>query len=189
MSHLFAPNDGQTQVASALEPLERAIRRLEEGLERCLSDTHDLLLRDGLIKRLVFAYEIGYKTLRHYLTHVAPEPALPSHFTFQDLIRAANEHELLLGTWPQWREYRKMRGMTSEAYSDAVSIAIISRIPKFLKEISYLMDRIRERLECTLPKTVDLHPDHWRIVRDALRRHVPTRKVMAFGSRVTRTAR
>lgn len=41
----------------------------------------------------------------------------------------------------------------------------------------------------TLPKTVDLQPDHWRIVRDALRRHVPTRKVLAFGSRVTRTAR
>ncbi len=36
---------------------------------------------------------------------------------------------------------------------------------------------------------VDLRPDHWAIVRDALRRHVPDRKVLAFGSRATWTAK
>ncbi|MYJ10544.1 MAG: DNA polymerase beta domain-containing protein region, partial [Gemmatimonadetes bacterium] len=32
-------------------------------------------------------------------------------------------------------------------------------------------------------------PDHWAIVRDALRRHVPDREVLAFGSRATWTAK
>ena len=36
---------------------------------------------------------------------------------------------------------------------------------------------------------VDLRPDHWAIVRDALRRHVPDREVLAFGSRATWTAK
>ena len=36
---------------------------------------------------------------------------------------------------------------------------------------------------------VDLRPDHWDIVRSALRRHVPDRKVLAFGSRAAWTAK
>lgn len=37
--------------------------------------------------------------------------------------------------------------------------------------------------------SVDLRPDHWRIVRDALLHHVPDREVIAFGSRATWTAK
>ncbi len=36
---------------------------------------------------------------------------------------------------------------------------------------------------------IDLRPDHWNIVRDILRRHVPDRKVLAFGSRTSWTAK
>lgn len=36
---------------------------------------------------------------------------------------------------------------------------------------------------------VDLRPDHWAIVREALRHHVPDREVLAFGSRATWTAK
>ena len=37
--------------------------------------------------------------------------------------------------------------------------------------------------------SVDLRPDHWAIVRCALRCHVPDREVLAFGSRATWTAK
>ena len=37
--------------------------------------------------------------------------------------------------------------------------------------------------------SVDLRPDHWAIVRRALRCHVPDREVLAFGSRATWTAK
>ena len=36
---------------------------------------------------------------------------------------------------------------------------------------------------------IDLRLDHWTIVCDILRRHIPDRKVLAFGSRATWTAR
>lgn len=36
---------------------------------------------------------------------------------------------------------------------------------------------------------VDLRPDHWAIVTSALRRHVPDREVLVFGSRATWTAK
>ena len=37
----------------------------------------------------------------------------------------------------------------------------------------------------TAMPNVDLRPDHWAIVRNALRRHVPDREVLVFGSRAT----
>ena len=43
-------------------------------------------------------------------------------------------------------------------------------------------------MSAALPN-VDLRPDHCAIVRDALRRHVPDREVLAFGSRATWTAK
>ena len=36
---------------------------------------------------------------------------------------------------------------------------------------------------------LDLRPDHRAIVREILQRHVPDRKVLAFGSRATWTAK
>ncbi len=41
----------------------------------------------------------------------------------------------------------------------------------------------------TIHPIVDLRPDHLEIVFDAIRRHIPDRKVLAFGSRATWTAR
>ena len=80
--------------------LERAIQRLEEGLERYRSDTSDLQIRDGLIQRFEFTYELGCKTLKRYLEYTAANPALFDQMTFQDHIRTANEQGLLLGSGP-----------------------------------------------------------------------------------------
>ena len=41
----------------------------------------------------------------------------------------------------------------------------------------------------TVLPIVDLRPDHWKIVLEALQRHVPDREVLAFGSRATWTAK
>lgn len=129
-----------------IEPLERAIERLEEGLERYRSDTTDLQIRDGLIQRFEFTYEQGCKTLKRYLEYTAATPTLIDEMTFQDQIRTANEQGLLLGAWPEWRDYRKMRGMTSHSYSEAIALDVVGHIPEFLEEVSFLRDRLRDHL-------------------------------------------
>lgn len=129
-----------------IEPLERAIERLEEGLERYRNDTSDLQIRDGLIQRFEFTYEQGCKTLKRYLEYTAPTPTLIDEMTFQDQIRTANEHGLLVGAWPEWRDYRKMRGMTSHSYSEAIALDVVAHIPDFLDEVSFLRDRLPDRL-------------------------------------------
>ena len=130
----------------SIRPLQQAIQRLKEGLKRYRSDTSDLQIRDGLIQRFEFTYELGYKTLKRYLEYTAPNPALFDEMTFQDQIRTANEQGLLLGAWPEWRGYRRMRGMTSHTYSEAIAAEVVAHIPEFLEEAAYLRDRLRDRL-------------------------------------------
>ena len=65
---------------------------------------------------------------------------------FQDLIRTANEHGLLLGEWVDWRGFREMRGKTSHTYEEDISLEVVESIPRFIEEAVYLRDRLRDAL-------------------------------------------
>ncbi len=54
--------------------LGNAVRRLREGLARYEREPTDEQVRDGLIQRFEFTYEIGHKMLRRYLKEVTPSP-------------------------------------------------------------------------------------------------------------------
>lgn len=127
-------------------PFERAIQRLEEGLARYRADTGDAQIRDGLVQRFEFTYELGHKVLKRYLEYASANPGQVDEMTFQDLIRSANEQGLLLGDWPDWRGFRDMRAKTSHTYNEDVAIEVVTGIPRFLEEAVYLRDTLRERL-------------------------------------------
>lgn len=86
--------------------LQKAIARLDAGLTRYRQDTHDEQIRDGLIQCFEFTYEISHETLKRFLKASSASPQEIDRMSFQDLIRTANEQDLLLGSWPAWRTYR-----------------------------------------------------------------------------------
>ncbi|MCY4165770.1 MAG: HI0074 family nucleotidyltransferase substrate-binding subunit [Gammaproteobacteria bacterium] len=137
---------GKDTAAPVTEPFERAIRRLEEGLARYREDTSDIQIRDGLIQRFEFTYELGHKVLKRYLEYVSASPEQFDEMTFQDLIRTANEQGLLLGDWSDWRRFREMRARTSHAYAEDAAILVVDAIPRFIEEAAYLRDKLRKRL-------------------------------------------
>ena len=47
-------------------PLERTIERLAEGLQLYAENNSDII-RDGLIQRFEFSYEISHKILKRFL--------------------------------------------------------------------------------------------------------------------------
>ena len=127
-------------------PLERAIQRLEEGLVRYRANTGDTQIRDGLVQRFEFTYELGHKVLKRYLEYASANPEQFDQMTFQDLIRTANEQGLLLGDWTDWRGFRDMRARTSHTYNEDVAVEVVEGIPRFVEEAVYLRDRLRSRL-------------------------------------------
>jgi nucleotidyltransferase substrate binding protein (TIGR01987 family) len=129
-----------------ISPLSSAIQRLDEGMVRYLADTSDTQIRDGLIQRFEFTYELSHKMLKRYLESASPSPGEFDGADFTYLIRSANEQGLLLGDWPKWKQYRDMRAKTSHTYDEDVALAVVAGIPAFQQEAHHLHDQISARL-------------------------------------------
>ncbi len=129
-----------------ISALENAITRLTEGLARYQRDTTDDQIRDGLIQRFEFTYELSHKMLKRYLEAAAPSPEVIDAMSFADLIRTGNEQGLLLGEWLNWKAYRDMRSKTSHTYDAAKALEVVAGIPAFLAEAVFLRDQLRRRL-------------------------------------------
>jgi nucleotidyltransferase substrate binding protein (TIGR01987 family) len=128
-----------------LTPLVNAHRRLSEGLQRYQKDTTDAQIRDGLIQRFEFTYEIAQKMLKRFLESSSASPSEYDTMPFADLIRSANEKGLLRGDWTSWKRFREMRAKTSHTYDEAVALQVVEGIPEFLAEAEILIDRMQRR--------------------------------------------
>ncbi len=128
------------------DALTKAVAALKEGLREHEQYPQLLTVRDGLIQRFEFTYEIAHKMLRRYLQSASPTPGQYDNMPFQDLIRSGNEAGLLLGDWPRWKGYRDMRAKTSHTYDEAIALEVVSDIPSFMEEALYLRDKLKQRI-------------------------------------------
>lgn len=124
-------------------PLTNAVARLGEGLMRYSADPSDTQIRDGLIQRFEFTYDLAHKLLRRALEAAAANPAEVDRMTFPALIRTASEQGLLAGDWTDWRTYREMRNITSHTYDEAKAVQVVAAIPAFLAEARALVERLQ----------------------------------------------
>lgn len=129
-----------------LSALSNAIGRLDAGLSRHLSEPFDSQLRDGLVQRFEFTYEISHKMIKRYLEMSSATPSEFDGMPFSDLIRTANEQGLLKGDWSAWRTYREMRGKTSHTYDEAIAVQVVKGIPAFLDEAKSLLQSLQEKI-------------------------------------------
>jgi nucleotidyltransferase substrate binding protein (TIGR01987 family) len=127
-------------------PLRKAIVRLDEGLQRYLSEPDDEQIRDGLIKRFEFTYDVAHKSLRKAMEAAASNPEEVDQMSFPTLIRTAWEQGLISGDWNSWQVYRKQRNITSHTYDEAKALEVAMAIPDFLDEANELLKRIEGRL-------------------------------------------
>jgi nucleotidyltransferase substrate binding protein (TIGR01987 family) len=126
--------------------LGNAVGRLREGLARYGREPADEQIRDGLIQRFEFTYELTHKMLRRYLKETAASPEDVQQMPFADLVRTANAQGLLRGDWPTWRRFREMRARTSHTYDAKVASQVASAIPGFLEEAEHFYAELQRRL-------------------------------------------
>lgn len=126
-----------------LGPLERAINRLNEGWSRYQQDISDTQIRDGLIQRFEFTYEISHKMLKRHLEATSANPAEFDDMSFQDLIRMGNERGLIPSSWPEWRNFRDMRAKTSHTYDEDIAVEVATCIPDFQREATFLLEKLQ----------------------------------------------
>lgn len=109
-------------------------------------DTSDTQIRDGLIQRLEFVFELSHKMIKRFLEQSSASSDQYDTMQFSDLIRSANEIGLLKSDWPAMRVYREMRNKTSHAYDEDIAREVVAGIPSFIAEAAFLRDRLKERL-------------------------------------------
>jgi nucleotidyltransferase substrate binding protein (TIGR01987 family) len=120
----------------------KAIRRLVEGYDRYLLDVSDTQIRDGLIQRFEFTYEISHKLIKRNLELTSPSPDIFDVMPFADLIRSANEKNWLKGNWSTWKVFREMRGKSSHTYDENIAVAVVKIIPEFILEAKALLHQL-----------------------------------------------
>ena len=127
-------------------PLRNAIGRLREGLARHQAEPADEQLRDGLIQRFEFTYELSHKMLRRYLQEVLPSAEDAARMTFAELVRTGNDRGLLRAEWPVWRHFRDIRTRTTHTYDAGTASEVVREIPPFLEEAEFLCGELEKRL-------------------------------------------
>lgn len=123
-------------------PLDRAVARLREGLARFAQDESDTQIRDGLIQRFEFTYDLSHKMLRRVIEAGAANPEDVDRMTFPTLIRTAAEQGLTGADWAQWRTWREMRNITSHTYHEGKARQVAAAIPAFLAQAEDLLARL-----------------------------------------------
>lgn len=128
-----------------LSTLHKALGRLDEGYQRYLLDVRDLQIRDGLIQRYEFTYEISHKMLKRHLEMTSPNPEIFDAMPFADLIRTGNELSILKSDWSAWKLFREMRAKTSHTYDEDIAQTVVQVIPNFIHEARYLAQQLELR--------------------------------------------
>jgi len=138
------------------EPLEKALTTLKEAWTEYNKDTSNTFVRDSVIQRFEYTFELSHKLLRRVLSEAEPNRAEISEMFFNDIIRLGCKRGLLLNDLETWDKYRKLRNLTSHKYDEFNADHIIIIIPVFIEEIGYELEKIKEKLN---QQTVLLHVD------------------------------
>lgn len=126
-----------------LSSLMNALDRLIEGNDRYLKCIEDEQIRDGLIQRYEFTYEISHKILKRYMEMSSANPEIYDAMQFSEMIRSANEMSLLKSDWSHWKIFREMRTKSSLAFDEKAAIEVVSIIPDFIDEATFLLSSLK----------------------------------------------
>lgn len=129
-----------------ISPLKQALSQLEIALQARAKKPNDALIRDAVIQRFEFTYELSVRMLRRYLKHIAASDDEVNELTFRELIRRANEVGLLQGGVPEWAEFRQARTDTVHTYNELRAAEVAAAAKEFAREAHVLFDNLSRRL-------------------------------------------
>lgn len=132
-----------------IDPLRRAIEQLERGLAEASTHPANELMRDGVIQRFEYTYELTWKMLKRYLEASSADAAAIDTMSFPDLIRTGSEQKLLRSGWNVWQDYRRARGTSSHTYDVARAREVFAIVPEFVLEARALLLELENRGRAT----------------------------------------
>lgn len=124
------PEALQSDFARAVDRLDEACRRVE------VSQEPDALLRDGLIQRFEFCFELGWKAI---------QAAAAAEGVSVRSLKSALTHALASG-WIEgeaaWLRMLEARNLSSHTYNERIASDLALEIPRFLNPLRQLVESL-----------------------------------------------
>lgn len=130
-----------------LGSFRKALDSLAKGLARSESNRNDELLRDGVIQRFEYSYELAWKSLKRVLEAEAASSEELDALPFRDLIRLGAEKGII-DSPEEWFSFREERNISSHTYDEAKAVAVYAMVKRFVPAARILLQRLEIRSVC-----------------------------------------
>ena len=127
-----------------LSSLEKALKSLEYAIERSIKLPLDEEIRDSVIQRFEYSYELSWKMLKRQIEMDSPTPASVDAMSFKELIREGAERGLINNP-EAWFEYRRQRNLTSHVYNETKAINVYQTALVFIQDAKLLLQKLQQR--------------------------------------------
>ena len=125
-----------------LSSFARAIGRLEEAFTAYSAQPSNLFLRDSVVMRFLFTYELSLSSLLRFLETYSLNWKASANQTTPNVIRTGNQDGLVQSEWEVWQGYRDARNKISHTYNEDKAEEVVQVIPAFLQDVRYLHQRM-----------------------------------------------
>lgn len=101
-------------------------------------------IKDSCIKRFEYTYESAKKIMNKFLKkeYDKEDKDLTINNIFREMYNLG-----FLSSFENWNEYREKRNITSHEYDIEETYEIIDIIPKFVKDVEFLINKLESVLE------------------------------------------
>lgn len=124
--------------------LELTCTKLKDMLERYKADPNDEAIKDALVKRFEYTYSTLLSTLKKYFSTKPFVTEKVEELNFNEMVRTANQFNLLKSNLETWTKFRVMRNMTAHSYDEATALKIIESLPEFCDEVTFLIKKLKD---------------------------------------------
>lgn len=124
--------------------LEHAITSLERAVLRSQKEPKDLEVRDSVIQRFEYTYELCWKLLKRQLELDVASADEIDMMNFQDLFRSGAERGYVDDP-SRWFIYRRQRNITSHLYDETKAQSVYDTAVQFLGDAQHLLAQLQKR--------------------------------------------
>jgi nucleotidyltransferase substrate binding protein (TIGR01987 family) len=131
-------------MALDLSSLNKAINSMERAVNRSQRTLDDEELRDAVILRFEYTYELCWKMLKRQLEEESPHPSAVDALSFRDLLREGAEKGMIRCV-EDWFIYREQRNITAHTYDENKAISVYNTALNFLPDARDLLNELEKR--------------------------------------------
>ncbi|MDD2212853.1 MAG: nucleotidyltransferase substrate binding protein [Clostridia bacterium] len=129
-----------SKIKIKLSNFKKALQRLKEAAEEFQKDVSNDVIRDGVIQRFEFTYELAWKTTKNYLESIGIVDKNSPKVVFKEAYE-----QKLLGHEENWLLMLNDRNMTSHVYKEEMAEEIAERIINmYIQELEDLLCKLQK---------------------------------------------